>query len=460
MHISQSTKMTICVKCSESFSDQSMYGIRLTLICDKCVVSTQLVTKTSAMASGARSEDLDNLDHRRHTNPHYRSAAPSYFFIGDEVNHIADIANRDREDKEMKRRSDAESKAVVKKTKQDEREQCRQKRIQSASSRINTKGAPTPGLVSGDFLTIATKTPKISTAKLSKRVNLWGALGSEPCVSTRVNLFRFACSRGLYSSTPGELESSVEDLHHSLDKVVLTEGHRLMTFLTPMERFHLCRAVPSVAEESHELQVTAMCDGLYALCQHANEKLADLEMRKRVLGRTSKLKWDAVHAFLVSKSGQIIPDRIERYGVSRVFDMICAETPERKRRQTYDCIARLGGAVLHHRFYAALLSKYVQNHRLVDFECIEHIIRIFGGRRILYLDAPRQFDLLFEKMDRMVYEEGKTWGEAADGAADCLVVPGYCICGNPSAKHCVVRMCRTCCRASDGSNSVVCRRHN
>lgn len=207
MYISQSTKMTICVKFSEPFSDQFIYGIRLTLICVECAASTQLVTKTSAMASGARSEDLDNLDHRRHINPHRRRAPPSYLFIGVEVNHIADIANRDREAREMKRRSDAESKAAAKRTRQDEREQCRQKRIQGASSRINTKGPPAPGLVGGDFLTIATKTPKVSITKLSKRVKLWGALGSELCLSTRVNLFRFACHRGLYSSTPGELES-------------------------------------------------------------------------------------------------------------------------------------------------------------------------------------------------------------------------------------------------------------
>ncbi|CAM9138167.1 unnamed protein product [Pylaiella littoralis] len=453
--------MTICVKCSEPFSDQSKYGIRLTLICVECAASTQLVTKRSAMASGARSEDLDNFGHRRHINPCYRRAAPSYLFIGVEVNHIADIANGDREAREMKRRSDAESKAAAKRTRQDEREQCRQKRIQGASSRINTKGAPAPGLVSGDFLTIATKTPKVSITKLSKRVKLWGALGSEPCVSTRVNLFHFACHRGIYSSTPGELESDVEDLHHALDKVVLTEGHRLMTFLTPMERFHLCRAVPSAAEESRELQVTAVCDGLYDLCQHASEKLADPEMRKRVLGRTSNLNWAAVHAFFVSKRGQIIPGRIERYGVSRVFDMICTETPERKRRQIFDCIERLGleGGRLHHRVYAELLEKYVKNHRLVDFECIEHIIRIFGGWRILQMNASRQFDLLFMKMNRMVYEEGKTWGEAADGAADGLVPPGWCKCGHPSAKHCVASMCRKCCRASAGS-SVVCIRHN
>ncbi|CAN0373523.1 unnamed protein product [Pylaiella littoralis] len=350
--------MTICVKCSEPFSDQSKYGIRLTLICVECAASTQLVTKTSAMASGARSKDLDNLDHCRHINPYRRRAPLSALFIGVEVNHIANIANRDREARKMKRRSKAESKAAAKRTRQDEREQCRQKRIQGASSRINTKEAPAPGLVSGDFLTIATKTPKVSITKLSKR----GALGSEPRVSTRVNLFRFACHRGLYSSTPGELESDVDDLHHTLDKVVLTEGHRLMTFLTPMERFHLCRAVLSAAEESRELQVTAVCDGLYDLCQHASEKLADPEMRKRVLGRTSKLNWAAVHAFLVSKRGQIIPGRIEHYGVSRVFDMICTETPERKRRQLFDCIERLGleGGRLHHRVYAALLEKYVK----------------------------------------------------------------------------------------------------
>ena len=89
-------------------------------------------------------------------------------------------------------------------------------------------------------------------------------------------------------------------------------------------------------EESRELQVTAVCDDLYDLCQHACEKLADPETRKRVVGRTPELNWEAVHAFLVSKSGRIRPGWIERYGVSRVFDMICTETQKRKRRRLFD----------------------------------------------------------------------------------------------------------------------------
>lgn len=452
--------MPVCGKCTESFCDQFIKGILLTRICNKCAVSTDFLTKTAAIELGARPQDLDNLGHHREHNPYYRHAAPTYLFLEEEVKYVAGIANKDREDKERARRSKAATQDQIKRARQDDREKCLQKRIRRVVSLTKTK-SPTPGLVSGDFCSTGTKTPKISAAKLSKRVHLYQSLAAAQ-TPQRVNLFRFACDRGLYQIGRQQIEWRVDDLHHALDRVVLNEGHRILTFLSPTERLHALRSVGSMEDELHGLPVVTMSDAMYALCQHTVNKLeqmraTDPAKRKLVFGRNTKASWKDVYALLVGKIGPVIPDRIDYYGVPRVFDMLCGEpTSALKMTKMYDCLARLGITSFPRVLFDTLSAKYMYNHSLVDFESVEHILRVFRDKKVLGMKSHRPFDVLRDKMHFSVFGCGKSWEEAADEAAQTIdFSSGVCACGNPSAKLCVSNKCGLCCHKS----SVVCSRH-
>lgn len=461
--------MPTCGKCSESFCDhQSINGIVLTRVCERCIVSTELLTKTSAISLGARVEDLDHLDHLREPNPYYRNAAPTYLFIADEVKHVAGIAKMAREEREGVRRSKEEIQTRVKRDRQEERDKCLEKRIRTAFSKIKSTAPPTPGLVSGDFCTSATKTPEISITKLSKRVALWRSLHTIASLSHKVYLFRFACTNKLYTSSRDEIEASFEGAHRSLDRVVLSEGHRILKFLTPMERLHASRAVPSMDQELHGLPVSAMGDGMYALCQYAKIQLEKMRSthpvtRKRMFGKSTSTTWNDVYTFLISKSGHVIPARIGFYGVSRVFDMLCREAIRGTRSgNVYDCFARLGNPSPPYRFLQTLSGKYIENPRLRDFQSVEQVIRIFCDKLMKGVDVPWRFDQLLREMGQMVYHEGKAWAQAADDAARSItsadpVLPGLCVCGNPAATKCVRNRCRTCCRSLH--SVVACLRH-
>lgn len=281
----------LCGKCHESFCDQYIKGILLTRVCNKCVVSTDFLTKTAAIDLGARSQDLDALGHHREQNPYYPNGAPTYLFLEEEVVHVANIANESREEKERARRSKIETRDQIKRSRQEERDECLQKRMRSFVSR-GFANPPTPGLVSGDFCATSTKTPKISVAKLSKRVHLYRSLASAQ-TSRRTNLFRFACERGLYQIGRQQIESKAEDLMNALDRVVRNEGHRILTFLSPTQRLHALRAVESTEQELHGLPVVTMSDAMYALCHHTVNKLeqmraTDPATRKMVFGRNTK----------------------------------------------------------------------------------------------------------------------------------------------------------------------------
>ncbi|CAN0257571.1 unnamed protein product [Ectocarpus sp. 8 AP-2014] len=461
--------MPTCGKCAEPFGDHlSINGITLTRVCEGCLVSTQLLTKTSAISLGARVEDLDRLDHRREPNPYYRNAVSTYLFLEEEVKCVAGIANAARERRECARKCKEEIQTRAKRMKHDGRARCLEKRIQTATSKIKTVGPPTPGLVSGDFCTSATKTPKISVAKLAKRVAIWRSLNSFS-LSHRVNLFRFGCANELYTFSREEIESSAQNVHHSLDRVVLSEGNRVLQFLTPMERLHATRAVQSMHQELHGLPVSAMSDDMYALCQYTSVKLEQMRSthpvkRKRLFGSSTRALWNDVYEFLLSRSGHVIPTRIGFYGVSRVFDMLCREAVHGTRSgNVYNCFARLGMPSPPHRFLQTLSGKYIGNARLMDFQMVGETIRVFCDGLMSGVDIPRRFDLLLEEMGKMVYLEGKTWTQAADDAARSItsadpVLPGLCFCGYPAAMKCVRNRCRTCCRSND--SAVACPRHN
>lgn len=160
---------------------------------------------------------------------------------------------------------------------------------------------------------------------------------------------------------------------------------------------------------------------------------------------------------LLRKSGQVIPHRIEYYGVPRVFDMLCKEsTSALKMKNVYDCLARLGISAVPRKMMEMLGDKYVYDHRLADFQSFEGILRAFRDRNVLGINASRPFEELRAEMNRLVYLEGKTWEEAADAAAGTInLSSGMCACGNPSAKLCVLNKCGLCCHKS----SVTCARH-
>ncbi len=360
---------------------------------------------------------------------------------------------------------DAARARVMKKARQEDRERSLEKRTRYFLSKIIKKDAkptavPTPGLVSGDFCSTSTKSPRMSATKLCKRVMLWRTLDTGSNLSHTASLFMFACERKLHLRQRHEISTMVHALHQSLDKVVLSEGHRVLTFLSPMERLLTSKAMPSTEHELHGLPIADMSEDMYALCRYTKKRLEKMQadepvLRKLIIGKTSAASWDEVLAMLNSRSGHVIPRRIEHFGIPRVFEMLCAETPRWKRKANLTgCVLTTGSVAPSYALMETLMREYVDNDSLADFQSIDHIVRIFHGKRIAGPNILYRFRLFRRRMEDLVYEFGQPWAEAAYESYHTFFFT--CACGNTSAKLCALRMCRICC---EKDTSVTCVRH-
>lgn len=77
----------------------------------------------------------------------------------------------------------------------------------------------------------------------------------------------------------------------------------------------------------------------------------------------------------------------------------------------------------------------------------EQIIRVFRQKENVRGRHPSKIRY---KMDQIVYDEGKAWGEAAEEVACCLAVPGY----DTARVGTVPQNSGVCCVASDDSRVV------
>ena len=257
--------MMMCMKCGGDVSGFH-HEVKLTIICESCVSSGQLVTKTESIVMGAKENDISNLRCMYKINPHYRSGPKMRLYVREEVCVFADIKNERKRAYNEKSDNANETKEtkriIVKKARLD----CYNKRLGGIQGSV-----PTPGLVTGDFCSMKTKTPKVSTKILVKRRALWNrCINSGVPVAVRV--FNWATSNKELDTTVPEALDAIDHEEFLFTRVATIEGHRILDFLGEKERVVLLRTNPVFEESIHGLPVANIPSDMMALC----EKLGDL----------------------------------------------------------------------------------------------------------------------------------------------------------------------------------------
>ena len=254
-----------CMTCGGDVSGFH-HEVQLTMICESCVSSEKLVTKTEALALGAKEKDLAYIECLYKRNPHYRSGPHMRLYVREEVTVFADRNNE-------KRRASQEKSDKAKGTNEIKRILVEKARVECYNKRLRMiHGAvPTPGLVSGDFCSTKTKTPKIGASNLTKRKALWNRCLDER-LPVAVQVFNWATSnKKLDVSVPDALEGIDRD-KNLFDRVATTEGHLILGFLDETERIVLLRTNPVFEESRHGLPIANITSDTLILC----EKLGDL----------------------------------------------------------------------------------------------------------------------------------------------------------------------------------------
>lgn len=232
--------------------------VRLTLICEECVYSDELVTKNQALslARGLRGEDLKQINCFDKTNPSYRSGPRKYVY--EEVLLLKSVV-----------RATAERETKSKDVKENQAKKARLDCFNSRLVRLDGL-VPTPGLVSGDFCSTRNKRPKIGTKLLAKRRALWNRCAGVD-IPTSVQVFIWATSNKKLDTTVPDALLCIYQERHLLDRIATVEGHRVLEFLNQTERLALLRINDTFEESRNGLPVKTMTPELLGLC----EKLAD-----------------------------------------------------------------------------------------------------------------------------------------------------------------------------------------
>ena len=136
--------------------------------------------------------------------------------------------------------------------------------------KFGLKTLPTPGLVSGDFCSTNSKRPKVGKRMLLKRKALWNrCLLHDMQIAVRV--FRWATTNKKFEI---EVEHALQQMLHEkeqFEKVGTVEGHRILSFLDPVDRYVLLKVNPVFEDSMH--QVIHIDPKLSDLCEEVAEIL-------------------------------------------------------------------------------------------------------------------------------------------------------------------------------------------
>lgn len=257
----------ICNTCDREFSGEKHQGVHLTIVCSRCVASSDLITKTDALYKGASQSDLYTLRRLYAPNPHYRNGADMQLFVREEVDVVVRIATdsrrRQKEEADRKRHISEARQLAAKKS-----------RLSSLAKRMQSLGGivPTPGLVAGDFCSVQSKTPKVGVRNVLTRRALWNRL-SGAGIPRKVMLFQWAATNKRLSSDPASLAAGVLHERHLFDRVATTEGNRILSFLDEVDRLVLLRLNPIFREGLYGLSVCSLSDRWVSLCDEVAERL-------------------------------------------------------------------------------------------------------------------------------------------------------------------------------------------
>ncbi|CAN0265925.1 unnamed protein product, partial [Scytosiphon promiscuus] len=234
--------------------------VPLTIVCRQCVTSSDLVTKTDVLSAGASLSDLYSIRRLYAPNPHYRNGADMQLFVREEVDvlvkNAADIRRRKKEEGDHKRAlSEAKQQAV------------KESRLASFAKRMQAFDdiVPSPGLVTGDFCSDGSKTPRIGVRSLLTRRALWNKLSGVQ-VPWKVALFEWAVTNKRLTSDAASLVEGVQHEKHSFDKVANSEGNRNLSFLDEVDRLVLIRLNRVSPEQLYGLRVRQLSGQRVYLC--------------------------------------------------------------------------------------------------------------------------------------------------------------------------------------------------
>lgn len=250
----------ICHTCDSEFSDQSHNNVRLSIVCERCATSTDLVTKTDALGLGATQADLDSVVCLYEQNPRYRNGADMQLYVREEIDVLAARTT-------VRRRRLQQEAARTREASQARQQLAKKSRSESLAKRLSSLGGvvPTPGLVSGDFCSVSSKTPKVGARSLLRRRALWNRL-STTVIPVAVQIFEWAVANKKTDITPTSALEEIRHEKHLFDRVATVEGHRVLSFLDEVDRLVLLSTNPVFREGLYALPVRAISDELQLLC--------------------------------------------------------------------------------------------------------------------------------------------------------------------------------------------------
>jgi len=449
----------LCTSCDSEFAGHTHLGVILTIVCRECITSSDLMTKTAAIHTGASQSKISDLYCLYRRNPHYSSGAPMQLFVREEVDALATMA-------ETKKRQLRESTARAKQQSDARQKRMKVSRDESLKKRIEGLHGivPTPGLVCGDFLSTETKTPRVGVRSLLFRKAIWNR-ASTAATPVAVQIFDWALRNKKMDFT---IESALEDISREKylwDRVALTEGHRTLSYLDLTDRLVLTRANPVYGECIPVLPIRELSEKLTRVC--------DVVARDLNLPFATVLdKLDESGNSWISKYLLVIrPDR-----VAKIMEPHFLSPPKRQKmlkQHMEESFARWGlsssgnlgrvdffvnyfrGDIVDVEFYSA--SLYILKACVPYYpKGAESITaRVMNSPGVTWMqaaheyvdeqltiqreEATRQRALAQERFEtnHMAREDKYTYRRPLVGA---------CSCGNPAARECPFGLCGCCCR--------------
>lgn len=449
----------LCTSCGSQFAGHSHLGVILTIVCRECITSSDLVTKTAAVYTGASLSKISDLHCLYKRNPHYSSGAPMQLFVREEVDVLAAMAaTKKRQLQESAARAKQESDARQKRIKVS-RDESLQKRMKGLHGII-----PTPGLVCGDFLSTETKTPKVGVRSLLARRAIWNR-ASQAATPTAVQIFEWAVRNKKTNFTNESALGDISRERSLWDKVAANEGHRTLSYLDLTDRLVLTRANPVYCESIPSLPVRELSDELTRVCDVV---AADLNLPfATVLNKLdeSSNSWIWKHLLVIR------PDRVAKImephflAPSKRQKMLKQHMKESFARWGLSSSGNLGrvdffvnyfrGDIVDVEFYSA--SFYILEACVPYYPTGAESIttRVMNSPGVTWVQAAHEYveEQLVIREEKAISDRARAQ-ERFETSRMCkedkypykpLFRP-VCSCGNPAARECLFGLCGCCCR--------------
>ncbi|CAM9698969.1 unnamed protein product [Ectocarpus sp. 6 AP-2014] len=439
----------ICKVCTCDFFNQYHNGVPLTIVCERCVTSSDLVTKSDALRTGASYTDLNSVRRVYRVNPRYRNGADMQLFVREEIAILASATTeRKRHRQEIADRKRAESDA--------KKHTMKRMRRESLSKRMKVlRGiVPTPGLVSGDFCTLESKTPKVGARSLLARKYMWNRLsGTE--IAAAVMIFEWAVTNKRLDITVAGATEKINHERELFDRIATVEGHRVLSFLDEVDRHVLMRTNPEFRVGLFDLPVRKLSPAWVGLCdeigQHLNIPYS------RVLSKLSESKNCWISRYLFTMRPKRVASILEPhfYGPSKRGMMLKRDMEESFARWGLDASHGHGrvdcycnyfrGDIVDVELYSAsceILKAGLPYHQGIDVITCQ----VMSTPGTTWMETTRRYireQVQIRKEKAVAMRE--MWLMMKEDKRSTLSDPRACPCGNSAALECIWKRCGRCC---------------